>query len=71
MPDSSITREMSYDSSDSSFLLTVPEAARILRISETTTWRRVRDGRLRSVIVGVRCRRIPMEAIRELLKAGS
>jgi excisionase family DNA binding protein len=50
--------------------LTVAEAARYLRVSEPTVWRRVREGRLPSVKVG-RLRRIPRAALDGLARGAA
>jgi len=50
--------------------LTVPEAARYLKVSEPTVWRWIRQGRLPSTKVG-RLRRIPLAAIERLVNHGT
>ncbi|MGP3914272.1 helix-turn-helix domain-containing protein [Nonomuraea sp. 10N515B] len=44
-------------------LLTVPEAMAVLKVSRWTLYNLIRSGELSSVIVGVRCRRIPQTAL--------
>lgn len=44
----------------------VPEAARRMSLSVATTWRRIGDGSLRSIMIGKR-RLVPADAIREIL----
>lgn len=48
------------------FLLTVPEAARRLRVSDSMVRKLVRDGRLRSVKLGRRVL-VPVAAVNELI----
>lgn len=48
-------------------LLTVPEAMERLKISRWTLYNLIRSGELRSVIVGERCRRIPLDALHDYL----
>jgi excisionase family DNA binding protein len=50
--------------------LKVAEAARMLRISRATGYRRVADGTIRSVRLG-RLIRVPRAAIEELLSGGT
>jgi excisionase family DNA binding protein len=50
-------------------LLTVKEAAEILRVSETTIWRMFKDGRLKSISLGG-LRRVPREELNRMLKYG-
>ncbi len=50
-------------------LLTVKEAAEILRVSETTIWRMFKDGRLKSISLGG-LRRISREELNRMLKYG-
>ncbi|HZO90063.1 MAG TPA: helix-turn-helix domain-containing protein [Chthonomonadaceae bacterium] len=50
-------------------LLTVPAAARMLAISESTLLRLMAAGKLPSVQLG-KCRRIPMEALHQLAHEG-
>lgn len=49
-------------------LLTFSEAARCLNLSRTTIWRMCRDNRLRTVMIREGCRRVPMEAIKQLIR---
>jgi excisionase family DNA binding protein len=44
-------------------LLTVPEAMARLKVSRWTLYNLIRSGELTSVVVGQRCRRIPVWAI--------
>ena len=44
-------------------LLTVPEAMAVLKISRWTLYNLIRSGELTSILVGVRCRRIPASAL--------
>ncbi|MGW2146655.1 helix-turn-helix transcriptional regulator [Nonomuraea bangladeshensis] len=44
-------------------LLTVPEAMAVLKVSRWTLYNLIRSGELRSIVVGVRCRRIPATAL--------
>jgi excisionase family DNA binding protein len=44
-------------------LLTVPEAMAALKVSRWTLYNLIRSGELGSVVVGVRCRRIPAAAL--------
>ena len=53
---------------DTAVLLTVEEAAELLRIGRTQAYRLVRDGELRSVKIGA-SRRIPRAALDELVRA--
>ncbi|MFC5828730.1 helix-turn-helix domain-containing protein [Nonomuraea insulae] len=46
-------------------LLTVPQAMAVLKISRWTLYNLIRSGELASIIVGVRCRRIPATAIND------
>jgi excisionase family DNA binding protein len=50
-------------------LMTIPEAAKALSIAEKTMWAWVHSRRVRSTLIG-RCRRIPAEAIRQLVESG-
>jgi len=54
------------DSGELPTVLTVPEVARSLRMSEVTVWRRIADGGLPSVKIGG-LRRVPARALEELL----
>ncbi len=49
-------------------LMTVQQVAKYLQVSEPTVWRMVSEGRIRSVKIG-RARRVPKEALAELIKA--
>ena len=51
-----------------SIVVDVPEAARLLGISETSAWRLVSDDTLPSMIVGKRRRMIRRDAIEAYLK---
>ncbi len=44
-------------------LLTVPEAMELLKVSRWTLYNLIRSGQLPSVLVGERCRRIPLSAL--------
>jgi excisionase family DNA binding protein len=44
-------------------LLTVPEAMAVLKVSRWTLYNLIRSGELASILVGVRCRRIPGTAL--------
>ena len=44
-------------------LLTVPQAMAVLKISRWTLYNLIRSGELASIVVGVRCRRIPATAL--------
>ena len=44
-------------------LLTVPQAMAALKISRWTLYNLIRSGELASIVVGVRCRRIPATAL--------
>jgi excisionase family DNA binding protein len=46
-------------------LLTVSEAMAILKVSRWTLYNLIRSGALTSVIVGERCRRIPLSALND------
>ncbi|GAA1264707.1 hypothetical protein Psi02_63850 [Planotetraspora silvatica] len=48
---------------DDDRLLTVNEAADRLRVSRWTLYCLIRSGELESLIVGVRCRRVPVDAL--------
>jgi excisionase family DNA binding protein len=47
----------------------IPEAARLLGVSDRTTWELIRSGKLRSVLVERRARRIPHVALIEYVDA--
>lgn len=49
-------------------LLTIPELAARLRVSERTGWRLVHEGRIRSIKVG-RARRVREAALESFLRA--
>ncbi|MGW2214375.1 helix-turn-helix domain-containing protein [Nonomuraea sp. NPDC001684] len=44
-------------------LLTVPQAMAALQVSRWTLYNLIRSGELGSILVGVRCRRIPATAL--------
>ncbi|GAA3181812.1 MULTISPECIES: helix-turn-helix domain-containing protein [Nonomuraea] len=44
-------------------LLTVPEAMAILKVSRWTLYNLIRSEEITSIIVGERCRRIPVSAL--------
>ncbi|GAA4511634.1 helix-turn-helix transcriptional regulator [Nonomuraea ferruginea] len=44
-------------------LLTVPQAMAALKVSRWTLYNLIRSGELPSIVVGVRCRRIPSSAL--------
>ncbi len=44
-------------------LLTVPQAMAALQVSRWTVYNLIRSGELGSIVVGVRCRRIPATAL--------
>ncbi|MEO3797035.1 helix-turn-helix domain-containing protein [Nonomuraea sp. B10E15] len=46
-------------------LLTVPQAMAALKVSRWTLYNLIRSGELNSIVVGVRCRRIPAEALND------
>lgn len=46
-------------------LLTVPQAMAALQISRWTLYALIRSGELESVVVNVRCRRIPEDALND------
>ncbi|MFI6174500.1 helix-turn-helix domain-containing protein [Nonomuraea sp. NPDC051191] len=46
-------------------LLTVPQAMAVLKVSRWTLYNLIRSGALASVIVGERCRRIPVSALND------
>ncbi|MEU0521256.1 helix-turn-helix domain-containing protein [Streptosporangium sp. NPDC006007] len=46
-------------------LLTVPQAMATLQVSRWTLYTLIRSGELTSVVVGVRCRRIPESALND------
>ncbi|MGW2161968.1 helix-turn-helix domain-containing protein [Nonomuraea sp. NPDC001699] len=46
-------------------LLTAPQAMATLQVSRWTLYNLIRSGELGSVIVGVRCRRIPQAALND------
>jgi len=48
-------------------LLTIPEAARALRLSRTTVYKLLADGELSSVYSG-RARRIPLQAVHDYVR---
>jgi len=52
---------------DSKMAVTLREAAGLLCVSERTIWGMCASGQLRSIKIG-RCRRIPMSALREILR---
>jgi len=49
-------------------LLTVPEVAKLLRLSDKTVWRRVRDGAIESVKIGG-ARRVRPEAVAAFIRS--
>ena len=51
---------------DSRLAVTMREAADLLAVSERTIWTMCNSGELPSVLI-VRCRRIPMDALRRLI----
>jgi excisionase family DNA binding protein len=65
-------RQMALRARDSNPLLTIPQAARALGVSEATVWRRLRAGALPSVRRGGR-RLIPARAVRgrRVMEAGT
>jgi len=46
-------------------LLTVPQAMAALQVSRWTLYQLIRSGELDSIVVGVRCRRIPESALND------
>ena len=52
-------------------LLTIAQAARALNVSRTTIWRLLRDGGLPCVEIRPGSRRIPSQAITQLVKGGA
>ncbi|MEU0483462.1 helix-turn-helix domain-containing protein [Streptosporangium sp. NPDC006013] len=46
-------------------LLTVPQAMASLQVSRWTLYQLIRSGELDSIVVGVRCRRIPESALND------
>ncbi|GII94705.1 helix-turn-helix domain-containing protein [Sinosporangium siamense] len=44
-------------------LLTVPQAMAALQVSRWTLYQLIRSGELDSIVVGMRCRRIPESAL--------
>jgi excisionase family DNA binding protein len=44
-------------------LLTVPQAMNVLKVSRWTLYNLIRSGELASIVIGVRCRRIPATAL--------
>ncbi|MEO3892470.1 helix-turn-helix domain-containing protein [Nonomuraea sp. B5E05] len=46
-------------------LLTVPQAMAALKVSRWTVYNLIRSGELSSIVVGVRCRRIPADALND------
>ncbi|MEV4104156.1 helix-turn-helix domain-containing protein [Nonomuraea sp. NPDC049649] len=46
-------------------LLTVPQAMAVLKVSRWTLYNLIRSGELASIVVGVRCRRIPATALND------
>ncbi|MEU6415679.1 helix-turn-helix domain-containing protein [Microbispora sp. NPDC046933] len=46
-------------------MLTVPEVMAVLKVSRWTVYNLFRSGELRSVVVGVRSRRVPRAALEE------
>ena len=59
---------MSDVQQEPSIVVDVPEAARLLGVSDTTAWRLVGDGTLPSMIVGRRRRMVRRDAIEAYLK---
>lgn len=47
-------------------LLTVPEAAVLMRLGKRTVWRKVHDGEIESITIG-RSRRIPRQAVADYI----
>ncbi|MFI6921405.1 helix-turn-helix domain-containing protein [Nonomuraea spiralis] len=48
-------------------LLTVPQAMAALQVSRWTVYNLIRSGDLGSVVVGVRCRRIPATVLNDYI----
>ncbi|MFI7419081.1 helix-turn-helix transcriptional regulator [Nonomuraea sp. NPDC049684] len=48
-------------------LLTVPQAMATLQVSRWTLYNLIRSGELSSILVGVRCRRIPATALNDYI----
>ncbi|WP_433220455.1 helix-turn-helix domain-containing protein [Microtetraspora malaysiensis] len=48
-------------------LLTVPQAMAALKVSRWTVYNLIRSGELGSIVVGVRCRRIPTTALNDYI----
>ncbi|GGO77966.1 helix-turn-helix domain-containing protein [Nonomuraea cavernae] len=44
-------------------LMTVPEAMAVLKVSRWTLYNLIRSGDIASILVGTRCRRIPVSAL--------
>jgi excisionase family DNA binding protein len=55
---------------DKSLMLTVTEAAKLLRISERTAWRRVKDGQIPTVRLGGRVL-VPRSQLEAIAKVGA
>lgn len=51
-------------------LFSVPESAKMVRVSEKTMWRKVYSREISSVTIG-RLRRIPLSAIEQLIARGT
>ena len=52
---------------DSEELLTLDEAARVLRVSRWTVFRLMKQRELTSLLVGVRCRRITASSVQSYI----
>ncbi|GAA3695378.1 hypothetical protein GCM10022224_071300 [Nonomuraea antimicrobica] len=46
-------------------LLTIPQAMAALKVSRWTVYNLIRSGELGSIVVGTRCRRIPVAALND------
>jgi excisionase family DNA binding protein len=53
---------------DERLLLTVDEACELLHLSRPIVYRLIRSGELRSLKIGERSRRIPMDALRAYIR---
>ena len=62
--DAALTGKPESDQTHSLRLFRLGEAAREIRVSRTTLWRAISEGRLKTVEIRDGCRRIPESALR-------
>jgi excisionase family DNA binding protein len=54
---------------DSTSMLEVPDVQRKLKVSRSTVFSLIRSGELRSVLIGGRCRRVPVAALEDYIRS--